>query len=212
MGKLQSEFGKSANTIMDNAATLKAINAKVASFDVPENYKGNPKEFERRMQESTQRLLGDKYMLSIQNQTGFNLAETLRAIPKNSTPASLNEEAATIENRVITAGEKPDPATRLRNATMDQQKFLERAADNIGTEKAMTGTVSAEGSIKDAARNSYAGGMTPADVVNYATLTKGVEIPADTVKTIAAIPAPEEKKPASAVTPSPKASAPTAAP
>ena len=71
MGKLQSEFGTSANTALDNPATLKMINEKAGSFTVPDDFKGNPTEFTRRCKDGLQRLMGDEYMLAIQNEKGL---------------------------------------------------------------------------------------------------------------------------------------------
>lgn len=205
--KLQSEFGKSANSMMDNTGSLAMMNAKVSSMTIPNDFKGNPDEYRRRSKEGLQRLVGDEYMLAVQNQTRFDLKATLDKIPKTDTPAKLNERAATIENRVITAGEKIDPTQRLRSATMDtQQKFLEEAAISLRDEKMKTGTVAADGAIKDYAQNSYKGGLLPADVANYAMLTEGVEIPQDTINTVAAIPKPadEQKMANVASVPAPK--------
>ncbi len=203
LGKLQSEFGQSANSMMDNAGTLKMIDAKVASFTVPPDFE-NKAEFGRRAKEGLQRLLGDEYMLSVQNQTGFNLKQVLDGLPKTETPTTLNERAATIENRVVTAGEIVDPTRRLRSATMDiQQKYLEDAATALRDEKIKSGTVAADGQIKDMAKNTYKGGLVPADVANYAALTEGVEIPKDTIAAVASIKKPDEKKPDPAPTPAP---------
>lgn len=193
MGKLQSEFGQSANSMMDNAGSLKLIDAKVSSFTVPKDFEGNKAEFQRRSKEGLQRYMGDQYMLSIQNQTGFHLKEALAALPKTETPTTLNERAAIIENRVITAGEKIDPTKRLRNATMDQQKFLETAATALRDESIKTGSVSADGAIKDFAQVSYKRGLVPADVANYAALTEGVAISQDTLNKFAALSKPQEE-------------------
>jgi hypothetical protein len=202
MGKLQSQFEHSANTIMDNAATLALIDAKVSSLVIPDEFKGNPKEFQRRSKEGLQRLLGDEYMLSIQNKSGFNLKQTLDALPKTETPTSLNYRAGVIENRVITEGEAPDSSRRLRNATMDQQKSLEVAAIALKEEQIKSGTVSPDGVIKGYAANSYKSGLVPADVANYAALTEGVSIPKETINSLAQAQKPEERK-HEAATPSP---------
>lgn len=211
MGKLQSDFGQSANSMMDNAGSLQLVDAKVSSFTIPKDFEGNKTEFQRRSKEGLQRYVGDQYMLSVQNQTGFNLKEVLAALPKTETPTTLNERAATIESRVITAGEKIDPTKRLRNATMDQQKFLETAATSLRDESIKTGTVSPDGSIKDFAQGSYKRGLVPADVANYAALTEGVVIPQDTLNKMAAIKAPDiEKAPVTAPAPAIATSAPAA--
>ncbi|OFW87171.1 MAG: hypothetical protein A3J37_05780 [Alphaproteobacteria bacterium RIFCSPHIGHO2_12_FULL_45_9] len=211
LGKLQSEFEKSANTFMDNAQILKAVDAKVSSFKVPQDFEGNSTEFHRRSKEGLQRLLGNEYMLAIQNKKRFDLQETLRQIPNTETPTTLNERAATIENRVMTAGEKIDPDRRLRNATIDtQQTFLESAANALREEKIKTGTIAADGAIKEYAQNSYKAGLLPADVANYAALTEGVAIPQATINSLAATPKPElEKKP---VSPAPAAAVAASAP
>lgn len=213
LGKLQSEFEKSANTFMDNAQILKAVDAKVSSFKVPQDFEGNSTEFHRRSKEGLQRLLGNEYMLAIQNKKRFDLQGTLRQIPNTETPTTLNERAATIENRVSTADEKIDPDRRLRNATMDtQQAFLESAAKVLREEKIKTGTVAADGLIKNYAHNSYHAGLLPADVANYAALTEGVAIPQATINSLAATPKPElEKKPVSP-TPAPAAAVAASAP
>jgi hypothetical protein len=212
MGKLQSQFEHSANTIMDNAATLALIDAKVSSLVVPDDFKGNPKEFQRRSKEGLQRLLEDEYMLSIQNKSGFNLKQTLDALPKTETPASLNYRAGVIENRVITEGEAPDPSRRLRNATMDQQKSLEAVALALKEEQINSGTVSPDGVIKGYAANSYKSGLTPADIANYAAMTEGVSIPKETINSLAQVQKPDEKKPEatapSAIQTAPKPAAP----
>jgi hypothetical protein len=195
MGKLQSQFERSANTMMDNPGSLALIDAKVASLTIPAEFEGNPKEFQRRSKEGLQRLLGDEYMLSIQNKSGFNLKQTLDSLPKTETPTSLNYRAAVIENRVITEGEKPDSSRRLRNGTMDQQKKLEAFASALMEEQARTGTISADGVLKEAAKASYASGLNPADVANYAALTEGVSIPKEAVNSLASMQKPEEKKP-----------------
>lgn len=202
VGKLQSEFGQSANSMMDNAGSLKMIDAKVASFTVPPDFE-NKAEFGRRAKEGLQRLLGDEYMLSVQNQTGFNLKQVLDSLPKTETPTSLHERAAIIENRQTTVGETVDPTRRLRNATEGQRKYLEDAATAIRDEKIKTGTVAADGQIKDMAKNTYKGGLVPADVANYAALTEGVEIPKETIAAVASIKKPDEKKPDPAPTPAP---------
>ena len=90
VGKLQSEFGQSANSMMDNAGSLKMIDAKVASFTVPPDFE-NKAEFGRRAKEGLQRLLGDEYMLSVQNKKPFNLKDTLNGIPDTATPNDLNK-------------------------------------------------------------------------------------------------------------------------
>lgn len=195
MGNLQSDFKKSANSALDNAGTLKLVNDKVAAFIIPDDFKGNPTEYRARMRDGLQRVLGDEYMLSIQNQKRFDLQATLNKIPNTETPSTLHERAATIENRVITAGEKIDPTQRLRNATMDtQQAYLEQAAKAIKEEKIKTGTVSPDGGIKDLAKGSYRSGLLPADVANYAILTEGVSIPPETMTALATVIKPEEPK------------------
>jgi hypothetical protein len=208
LGKLQSEFEKSANSFMDNAEILSAVNKKVSSFKIPQDLEGNPEEFRRQSKESLQRLLGNEYMLAIQNEKRFDLQGTLRQIPDTETPTTLNARAATIENKVSTAGEKVDPDRRLRNATMDtQQAFLEHAATTLREEEIKKGTVAADGLIKNYAHNSYYAGLLPADVANYAALTEGVAIPQATINSLAATPKPEaEKKPVSS-TPAPAVSA-----
>jgi hypothetical protein len=204
LGKLQSEFGESANSIMDNAQILKAVDAKVSSFKVPQDFEGNPSELRRRSKEGLQRLLGDEYMLSVQNQKRFDLQETLRQIPNTETPTTLNERAAIIENRVSTADEKIDPNRRLRNATMDtQQVFLESAAKTLREEKIKTGTVAVDGAIKEYGQSSYKAGLLPADVANYTALTEGVAIPQTTINSLAATPKPELDKKPLPPTPSP---------
>ncbi len=187
MGKLQHEFGKSANTMLDNPGTLEAMRQKANSFTVPEDFQGNPAEFKRRSLEGLQRVMGNEYMLAIQNEKSFDLKSALGKLSSNETPSSLHHRAATMENKVLTAGEKIDPATRLRNGTMDQQKFLETGADALRDEKAKTGTVSPEG-ITALAKQAPAKGLTPADVANYAALTEGVSIPATTLAAVAAVP------------------------
>ncbi len=188
MTKLQHEFSQSANSLMDHPSSSAMINAKVTSLNVPEDFKGNPQEFRRRSEEGLRRLIGDEYMLALQNGKRFNLSEMLKTLPAHETPNSLNNRAAIIENRVITAGEKPNPAQRLRNASMDtQQAFLEQAATAIRDESIKTGSVSANGTINDFAKSSYARGLTPADVANYAMLTEGVNIPKDTLDKVAVI-------------------------
>ncbi len=204
LGKLQNEFGQSANSMMDSAGSLKMIDAKVSSFTVPKDFEGNPSEFRRRSKDGLQRLLGDEYMLAVQNQTRFDLKATLDKIPKTETPNTLHERAGTIENRVIIAGEKIDQAQRLRNATMDtQQKFLEDAAATLRDEKIKTGTVSPDGAIKDYAQNSYKSGLLPADVANYVMLTEGIEIPNDTINKVASTVKPAEEKKMIPTTPAP---------
>jgi|GEM_PF-3299190 len=191
LAKLQNEFGKSANTIIDNQWSLFIINDKVNSFEIPEDSKSNPDEYKRRLRDGLQRLLGDEYMLSIQNETRFDLKSTLNKIPRTETPSTLNQKAAIIENRETTIGEKVDPTRRLRNATEGQQRFLEVAATQIKNEKITTGTVLADGSIKDSAKNSYNAGLLPADVANYTMLTEGVAIPQETLNAIVATPKPQ---------------------
>lgn len=217
MGKLQDEFGKSANTMLDNPGTLEAIRQKANSFTVPDDFKGNPSEFKRRSLEGVQRVMGNEYMLAIQNETTFSLKAALAKLSPNETPSSLHQRAATMENKVLTAGENVDPSTRLRNATMDQQKFLESGADALRDEKIKTGTVAPEG-ITALAKQAPAKGLTAADVANYAALTEGVAIPASTLAAVAAVPkdpvsrqdkdpAPAAANPAASPAPPPKAAA-----
>lgn len=182
MGKLQHEFSKSTNTVIDSNASIRQIRDKTESLRVPEDFKNVP-EFRRRSEGALQRYLGNEYMLSIQNEQGFNLKDTLSKVPKTSTPDSLHEQAATMENRVLTQGEKVDPKTRLRNGTMDQQDFLELSTKNLAKEKMETGTVSPEGPISLFAKESYKMGLRPSDVANYATIN-GVEIPQETISRI----------------------------
>ena len=187
MGQLQDVFSTSANSMMDNAGTLSLMNAKVNSLTIPKDFSGNPDEFKRRSLEGLQRLMGDEYMLSIQNKTKFDLETALHRVSKNETPTSLNEKAATIENRVITAGEKIDPTRRLTNGTETQQQFLERASTALREEKIKTGSVSADGAIKDFAKNAPKLGLQTADIVNYAGI-EGVAIPQETMNKLAATP------------------------
>lgn len=209
MGKLQSEFSKSSNSLMDHGESLKMVANQVKSFSIPDDFKGNPTEFQRRSKESLGRLLGDEYMLAIQNETRFDLKGTLAKISKAETPNTLNESAATIENRVITAGETIDPARRLRDATMStQQAFLEQAAIQLKDESARAGTVSPTGAIEGFAKSSYSKGLTPSDVANYAMLTEGVDIPKDTLTKVVTTPKPKDEPRAETPAAAVKASAP----
>lgn len=214
MGKMQYEFGKSANTMLDNSGTIEAIRQKADSFSTPDDFKGNPSEFKRRSLEALQRLMGNEYMLAVQNERTFDLKASLNKLSPQETPASLHYLSGTIENRVITADENVDPLTRLRNGTMEQQRFLEAGADALRDEQKKTGTVSARGTITDLAKQSMSRGLSPADVANYAAITEGVPIPKETLAAIAAIPkdaAPSQEK-APAAAPAPSAATPAPPP
>jgi hypothetical protein len=190
--------------MLDNPGTLDAMRQKADSFTVPEDFKGNPSEFKRRSLEGLQRVMGNEYMLAIQNEKSFDLKASLAKLSANETPSSLHHRAATMENKVLTAGENVDPSTRLRNATMDQQKFLEAGATALRDEKIKTGTVGPEG-ITAMAKQTSGKGLNPADVANYAALTEGVAIPASTLAAVAAVPketvSRQDKDPAPAASP-----------
>lgn len=197
-GTLQSTFSKSGNSMLDQGRSLDLINAKISAL-VSENGKENPVEFTQRYKQGLGRLLGDEYMLAIQNQKPFDLKGVLNGLSNKETPGSLNERAATIENRVITKGEQPDPSRRLRNGTMDQEGFLESAANAIKKEYATTGDIPANGASSISAKESYARSLNPADVANFTMLTEGIKIPEATLKEMAATPKPT----AATLTPTP---------
>lgn len=194
-GKLQCEFHKSANTMMDQDISLALIGKKIESMAAakPSDFENAP-EYKRRATESLGRLLGDEYMLSVQNKKPFNLKDTLNGIPDTATPNDLNKRAAIIENRVITASEKIDPSKRLTNGTENQQKFLEDSATQI-TEEASKSGISPTGAAKIAAGNSYAKNLSPADVANYTMLTDQTKIPKETLNAMAETPSPSSNTP-----------------
>lgn len=194
---------------MDQAASLEMVKNQVKSFVTPDDFKGNPAEFQRRTQEGLRRVIGDEYMLAIQNEERFDLKATLGTFSKTETPTTLNERAGTMENRVITEGEKIDSTRRLRDATMNtQQAFLEEAAMRLKEESIKTGTISPTGAIDGFAKSSFSKGLTPSDVANYAMLTEGVDIPKDTLTKVVTTPKPKDEPRAETPVVAVKASAP----